>query len=131
MSIQPRTTEYQGASDPSWLGSAHGTEAARSATLDVSKFDQETHYPLGFIPGGTPVAKVTATSLYGLYDPEADPTPTDGTQTLVGHVLWDTPVTGTREPFALYSHGEVIEANLPFPIDAAGKTAVGTRIQYV
>lgn len=127
MSIQPRTTEYQGASNPSWLASAHGTDAVGSGTLDISAFDQETYYPLGFIPGGTPVGVITATGLYGPYDPEAE----DGRETLYRFVTWDVRVTGTREPFSPLDHGKVVEADLPFPVDAAGKADVATRIQFV
>lgn len=126
MSISPRTTTYQGASNPGWLASAHGIDSAGSGTLDISKFDKETHYPLGFIRGGTRLAKVAATKLYGPY------TPGDATLgTFHGFLLWDTPVNGTKEPAAIHDHGKVHEARLPFPVDAAGKTAVGSRIQFV
>ena len=127
MSIQPRTTEYQGASDPSWLASAHGTDAAGSATLDVTKFTAATHYPLGYVLGGTPVGKITASGLYGPYDSEAD----DGTETLAGFVLWDTLVGGDKEPFALFDHGKVRTARLPITVDAPGQADVATRIQFV
>lgn len=127
MSITVKTTEYQGSSDPSWLGSAHGTEAAGSATLDIAAFTAETHYPLGFIRGGTPVAKITATGLYGPYTAGA----ATGLETLVGFVLWDTPAKGTTEPFALFDHGKVVTARLPIAVDAAGKADVATRIQFV
>jgi hypothetical protein len=130
MGIAVHKTEYQGASDPSWLGTAHGTDAAGSATLDVSKFTAATHFPLGFVRGGTPVAKITATGLYGPYTP-ADST--TGLGTLAGFVLWDVPVaTGaTREPFALYDHGKVVTARLPIAVDADGRADVATRIQFV
>lgn len=128
MSIAIKTTEYQGSSDPSWLGTAHGTEAAGSGTLDISKFTAETHYPLGFIKGGIAVAKITATGLYGPYTP-ADAT--TGLGTLAGFVLWDVPVRGTKEPFALYDHGKVVTARLPIAVDADGIADVKPRIQFV
>src|SRR5690625_694348 len=64
-SIAPREVEYAVVDDPSWLGSAHGVNATRSITLDVSKFTKSTHYPNGVIPSGTAVAKIAASGKYG------------------------------------------------------------------
>ncbi|MGW1998145.1 hypothetical protein [Embleya sp. NPDC001921] len=83
-------TETWGQDDQSWLGSQHGTEAARSITLDVSKFTANTHYPSGYFPSGIPLGKVTATGLYGPYAPKTSEVqtvtitggPTGGTFTL-------------------------------------------------
>ena len=61
MSIAPKPTTITGPGNPGWLGSAHGTDATRTVTLDASKFTAGTHYPNGFIRGGTPVAEITAT----------------------------------------------------------------------
>lgn len=128
MSIQPRTTEYAGFDDPSWLGSAHGYEATESATLDVSAFDAETHYPDGYIPGGTPVGEITASGKYGPYDDSA----TDGTETLAGFVAAARAVNGQTDlVVALLTHGRVVEANLPIAIDAAAKADVAGRIRFV
>ena len=69
MSIAPKTTTITGPGNPGWLGSAHGTDATRTVTLDASKFTAGTHYPNGFIRGGTPVAKITATGKFGPYTP--------------------------------------------------------------
>lgn len=52
--------------DRSWLGSAHGTTATRTITLDVSAFTEETHYPDGFIPSGTVLA-LLSNGLFGPY----------------------------------------------------------------
>ena len=130
MSIAPKTRVlFDGVGNPGWLGSAHGTESARTATLDISKFVKATHYPKGSIRGGTPVAEITATGLYGPYTP-ADST--TGLGTLVGFVYGDFPVDGqTKLVVAVLDHGKVREARLPIAVDAAGKTDVAGRIQFV
>lgn len=128
MSIAPKTTTITGPGNPGWLGSAHGTDATRTITLDVSTFTAATHYPNGFVPGGTPVGKITTSGKYGPYDNTAE----DGTETLVGFVYGDFPVDGqTALAVALLDHGKVVEARLPISVDAAGKTDVAGRIQFV
>jgi hypothetical protein len=75
--------------DRSWLGSAHGTTATRTITLDVTAFTEGTHYPNGFIPSGIVLAELAS----GLFAPYAGRTaevqsvtitgvPTGGTFTL-------------------------------------------------
>lgn len=53
----------------SWLLSPHGTDPGTnpSITLDISAFTSTVHYPNGYIPSGCPLAKITATNLYGPY----------------------------------------------------------------
>lgn len=51
--------------DKTWAASAHGFDTAGSGTLDVSAFTAGTHYPNGYIPSGTPVAKLGS----GLFGP--------------------------------------------------------------
>ena len=53
----------------SWLLGPHGTGPGDnpSITLDVSAFTAGVHYPNGFIPSGTPLARITASGLYGPY----------------------------------------------------------------
>jgi hypothetical protein len=53
----------------SWLLSQHGTDPGTtpSITLDVSAFTAGVHYPNGYIPSGTNLAKITASGLYGPY----------------------------------------------------------------
>jgi len=122
-------TETFGGDNQAWLGSAHGTSSGRSITLDKTLFTPANHYPQGYLRGGTPVGQVTATKKFGPYDDAA----TDGRQTLVGFVL--TPQTfatggGTDIIAPLYEHGAIIEANLPIPIDAAGRADVAGRIWF-
>jgi hypothetical protein len=52
-----------------WLLGPHGTGPGDnpSIVLDISAFTAGVHYPNGYIPSGTPLAKITATGLYGPY----------------------------------------------------------------
>ncbi|CRK59068.1 Phage minor tail protein [Alloactinosynnema sp. L-07] len=61
-------TPYQ-VEDRSWLLSPHGTDPGTtpSIVLDVSAFTANVHYPNGYIPSGTNLAKFTASGLYGPY----------------------------------------------------------------
>lgn len=124
-------TETFGQDDQSWLGSAHGTEAARSITLDVSTFTPATHYPDGYLKSGLPLGKITASGKYGLYATGAS----DGRQTMVG-VLFTAVKVGSANTVpvsgAMLLHCIVVESKLPAPgVDAGGKTAVAGRIIFV
>lgn len=69
MDLSQTTTTY-GVDDSSWLGSAHGTGNCRPATLDVSAFTAGVHYTelgTGYFKSGIPLAKITASGLYGPY----------------------------------------------------------------
>jgi len=114
-----------GNSDPSWLGSAHGTDATQSITLDVSKFTQATYWPKGRILSGEPLVKL-ASGLYGPYEGD-DEKPAD---VLAGFLFADVPVTSgdTQVPGAILLHGQVISANLPHPIDSDGAADVAGSI---
>lgn len=72
--------------DRSWLGSAHGTTATRTITLDVTAFTANTHYPNGFIPSGTLLSELAS----GLFGPYAGRTSEAQTVTITG-----TPTGGT------------------------------------
>lgn len=121
-------TETFGQDDQSWLDSAHGTDAAISGTVDVTKgFTPATHFPTGDLKSGTPLGKVTASGKYGLYDDTA----TDGRQTLVGHLFTGQRVRTGDVIAPVLVHGRINRDRLPFPIDAAGIADVAGRIQYV
>lgn len=89
MNLSPVKQAF-GQDDQSWLGSSHGTQAAKSITMDVTKFTAGTHYPNGYLISGLPLAQVTATGLYAPYDVDTNEvqtatvtgTPTGGTFTL-------------------------------------------------
>lgn len=103
-------SEPLGAGDQSWLGSSHGIHECRTETVDVSAFTAGTHYPNGYIPSGTPVAKVGG--MLVPYDK------TEGTVTgagvLAGFIFTDQKVVGTGDFSApLLDHGRVKAAKVP------------------
>ena len=123
-------TENLGGGDLSWLGSAHGIANARTEIIDISAFTAGTHYPNGYIPSGTPVAKVSGVLVP--YDP------TEGTTTaagvLAGFVLTDQPVVGTNDFGApLLDHGRVRVAKLPvaFTAPTAAAKRAATTIVFI
>lgn len=126
------TVETFGQDDQSWLGSAHGTDAAPSITIDITGggFVSGTHYPTGTLPSGTPLALLTASGKYGLYTEGQ----AGGRGTLAGYLLTAQRVrSGGDVHGALLEHGRVIVANLPFPnlTDANGIADVAGRIIHV
>jgi hypothetical protein len=128
MDLSTRTETF-GQDDQSWLGSSHGTDAARSITLDTSGFTAGTHYPDGFFLSGLPLGRLTATGKYVPYNGAA----ADGSETLQGFLL-----TAVKAPSsttidvqgALLIHGVIVEANLPVAIDAGGKTDLAGRFYF-
>lgn len=123
-------TESFGQDDQSWLGSSHGTDTARSITLDITKFTAGTHYPDGYVKSGIPLGKITTGGKYGPYDDAA----TDGRQTLSGFLFTavKTP-TNPANPVngALLMHCFVVESKLPVAVDANGKADVAGRVIFV
>lgn len=119
-----------GSENRAWLGSQHGTESNRSITLDVSTFTEATHYPDGFIPSGTVLAEITATGLFGPFDPNAE----DGRDTAAGHLFNSIPVSAgaTNLGAPLLDHGAVVESKLPAAsgLDATAKADLAGQIRY-
>lgn len=122
MDISIKRTSF-GQDNQSWLGSAHGTNAAQTITLDMTTFTKATHYPDGYLKSGLPLQKL-AGGKYGLWLTTKD----------VAGVLFTavsapastaTPVAG-----ALLEHGRVIAAKLPVPVDAAGQATAAGRIIF-
>lgn len=117
-----------------WLGSGHALRNARTEILDISTFTAATHYPDGYIPSGTPVAKVGGVLVP--YDA------TEGTVTnagvLAGFVLTDQPLyvepgaTATEDiNVPLFDHGRVKVGKLPVTFvapAAAAKNAAHTIV---
>lgn len=113
-------TETFGGGDQSWLGSSHGIGNCRTETIDISAFTASTHYPNGYIPSGTPVAKVGG--LLVPYDVTAGTT--TGAGILAGHVFTDQSVVGAQDFAApLLDHGRVKVASVPFANFAAPAAA--------
>lgn len=130
MDISVRTVSNQ-VEDRSWLGSAHGTDATQTITLDVSTFTAGTHYPHGFIPSGVVLGKISATGKYGPYDNDAN----DGRGVAVGHLFSSKTVpadTTTDIGAPILLHGQVRESLLPSGagLDANAKTDLAGRIIY-
>ena len=122
-------TENFAQDDQSWLGSAHGTNAARTITLDTSAFTAGTHYPDSYFKSGIPLGRITATGKYGPYNDAL----ADGTETLVGFLLCavDAPTVNTIDVgAALLDHGRVVESKLPIAVNANGKADVAGRIIF-
>jgi hypothetical protein len=118
--------------DRSWLGSAHGTTATRSVTLDPALFTKATHYPNGFIPSGVAIAEVTARP--GIYGPYDD-TKSNGQQVMAGHLFNSTPIRDGQTALVgapLFEHGFVRVSKLPTGngVDAAGRTDMSGKITY-
>jgi hypothetical protein len=126
-------TETIAPGDMSWLGSDHGLRDCRTETIDVSAFTAGTHYPNGYIPSGTPVAKVS-----GLLVPytSAEGT-TTGAGVLAGHILTDQVVVGTNDFAApVLDHGRVKTAKVPqgtdtFTAPVAAAKRAATTIIYI
>lgn len=122
--------ETFGAGDQSWLGSSHGIWECRTETLDISTFTAGTHYPNGYIPSGTAVAKVGGVLVPYVV---AEGT-TTGAGVLAGHVFTDQPVSGSGD-FAVpvLDHGRVKASKVPnsFVAPVAAAKAASTTIVYI
>lgn len=129
-------TETWGQDDQSWLGSQHGTEAARSITLDVSKFTANTHYPNGYFPSGLPLGKVTSTGLYGPYGGRASEVqtvaitggPTGGTFTLTFDGATTAAIAYNAAASAVQSALEALPNINPGDVVCAGGALPGTAV---
>lgn len=114
--------ESFGQDDQSWLGSAHGTNAAQTITLDVSTFTKATHYPDGWLKSGLPLAK--SGNKYVLWAPAAN---------LAGFLFTTVRVpvsTATPVGAAILERGRVKTAKLPVSVDAAGQATAAGRIIF-
>lgn len=115
------STQTVGSGDQSWLASSHGINDCRTEFLDISTFTAGTHYPNGYIPSGTPVAKVG-----GVLVPY---TSAEGTTTnagvLAGHLFTDQPVVPASGVGAVdfavpvLDHGRIVTAKVPVGSDGA------------
>ena len=127
-------SETIGAGNQSWLGSAHAIWNCRTETINVSAFTAGTHYPDGYIPSGTPVARVA--NLLVPYD--STEATTTGAGVLAGHIFTDQQVvTGSGNPAApLLDHGRVKTSKVPqgvqaFTAPVAAAKRAATTIVYI
>ncbi|QMU19345.1 potassium transporter [Gordonia rubripertincta] len=113
--LAPRTESF-GAGDQSWLGSRHGTDVAKSATLSPAAWSSKTSD--GRIKSGEPFAVVS-----GLAVPY-NSAGTGGTDVLSGFILTDQSVTGTSNvSFPAVWTGRILRSKLPSTVPADAKTA--------
>lgn len=123
-------SETIGSGDQSWLGSAHGIADCRTETIDISAFTAGTHYPNGYIPSGTPVAKVGGV----LVPYDATEATVTGAGILAGHIFTDQTVVGAADiPAPLLDHGRVKADKVPgdFTAPAAAAKLSATTIVYL
>lgn len=131
VNISPRTTGGPITDDPSWIGGSHGIGTNETGTLNLALFSAQTHAPDGFLPSGTPVAKVTSTGLYGPYTPSDSPA---GLGVLVGFLYHPVDFSDPNATVSvgIYVHGGVVEDRLPTSaLDSDGKDDVAGRIWFV
>lgn len=125
MDLSPRT-ETVLSENRSWLASLHGTDDCQGATLDGDLFGD---FDGGFVPSGVVLGRVTATGLYGPYNPAA----ADGRETAAGHLFTSLSgvTAGRRVTGALLYRGRVVRDALPANagLDAAAEADL-TLIRY-
>lgn len=123
--ISVTRNSYQ-AEDRSWMLSQWGQGPGEnpSVVLDISAFTKATHYPNGYLPSGTALGKITATSVNGQtvvgpYDNVA----ADGRDTFYGflHSSVKVPDSGVDPGGAAVVAGFVKLSRLPQTLDAAGQ----------
>jgi hypothetical protein len=144
-SIKVTTEQFSGNEDRSWLGARLDEMwMPRSITLKANLFLTNHLAAKGAIPSGTALAKVTATGLYGPYDPAA----VDGRNACAG-LLFNT--TRLGDPYGqpvdlttagdsgapLFWAGVVKASKLPVfvgttigTLDAGAKTALGNFVRF-
>ncbi|MEU3559708.1 head decoration protein [Kitasatospora sp. NPDC006786] len=139
MTTQPITTSATYTAGRPWLASTHGTDQTETVTIDASKLVANTHYvastdstqPYSRLLSGLPLGKITASGLYGPYDPAA----TDGRQTFSG-LVFDEALFAPGQPkipCALLWHGVARAAKIPGGIDPTKITLspTGALIRFV
>lgn len=132
------TNESWSVDSKEWLATRKGFDTCRSVTLDLSLFTTGDGFGADdYIPSGTVIGLVTATGLYGPYDPTAS----DGTETAAGHIFEAARMSDsdknsfTRSVVPMLWEGVVIESKLPAfsgskgEIDSAAKGDL-THVRY-
>jgi hypothetical protein len=139
MGISPAiTTASWGVDSKGWLLARKGFDTCRSITLDLALFTVAKGFTLGYIPSGTVLGKVTASGLYGPYNPAG----ADGREVAAGHLFDAVALTdGEGNAFtvagaALFWEGIVRRDMLPAftgtegELDAAAETDMAKLIRY-
>lgn len=112
----PRVETF-GAGDQSWLGSKHGTDAARTVTINVTAASAKITD--GHIKSGEPLAIVD-----GLAVPY-NSGGSDGSEVLAGFLLTDQAVAAGAGNVVtpLVDHGRIILSKLPSTVAADATTS--------
>lgn len=112
-------TETFGSGDQSWLGSAHGTDAARTGTISRAALTKGTHFSDNRLKSGLPLALVD--DKYVPYNSGGS----DGTEVLAGFLFTDQPVrdTGGDIVCPILDHGRIRLSRLPFTVEATATTS--------
>ena len=130
MFLGPTTTEYA-LDDKPWLGSADGTQATETITIDLDLFTKNTHYPEGVLLSGIPLAQNTTTKLWGPYAAGG----ANGLDKMEGHLYGAQRVVDgvKRYSAALFTRGKVRLSRLPAALrpDANGQGDVAGFIRYL
>jgi hypothetical protein len=130
MDISVSTTNYQVDDLSAKISHAY---PPRTVTLDVSAFTEGTHYPNGYIPAHTAIAKITATGLYGPYANGGS----GGLEVCAGLTAASARVKGTADVgAAMHEDGIFDESRLPFTsgagaIDSAAKADLAGWFKFV
>lgn len=102
MQLAPRFQVRGEVSDQKWLGSAHGTDNARTVTIDGAKLDNFTKQ--GYVPAGTPLTAGEGGKC----------APATASDELAGFLLVDQPVNSAADVIApLLDHGRIRVKYLP------------------
>lgn len=121
MDLSLRTETFAN-EDQSWLASAHGTDSARSITIDYGELDSAVVG--GRLASGTPLANMSG-GKFGLYNPS------NGARNVLAGFLFTTVSVGSGDvQAALLDHGKVWAGKLPnfTYTDAAAKQVLGRII---
>ncbi len=115
MFLQTRSESWA-QDDQRWLGSAHGTDATRSITLDTSAFTKATHYPNGYFPSGLYLDPIGSSGLYG-------PAAAGSTSGVFLFCAVRAPESDTVDVVAAaLDHGRIVVSRLPIAVSGAALT---------
>lgn len=102
MQLAPRFQVRGEVTGQKWLGSAHGTDNARTVTIDGAKLDKFTKQ--GYVPAGTPLTAGEGGKF----------APATASDELAGFLLVDQPVNSAADVIApLLDHGRIRVKHLP------------------
>lgn len=121
------TREEFGGTDQRWLGSAEGTDTARTVTLDHDAW--ESRVSGSRLKGGEAIAYNTSTNTWVPYASGG----TNGTNQLRGFLLNDIPFrVGSGDKVApMLTRGRIILKYLPSPVGATATRHANSRFELI